>query len=61
MLLRKEDIGARETTSISTILLKLKIKTGTKVELVGKERIAESTKQHLVKGVMRSYCDNGDR
>lgn len=54
VLLRKEGIGARETTSISTIL-KLKIKTGTKVELVGKERIAESTKQHLVEGDMRSY------
>lgn len=30
--------------------------------VVGKERIeAESTKEHLVEEVMKSYCDNGDR
>lgn len=59
-LKRKKDIGGRETTQILTIF-QVKIKARTKIEVVGKERIkAESTKEHL-EGVMKSYCNNGDR
>lgn len=52
VLLRKEDIGGRETTQEIFVILKVKIRAWAKTEVVGKERTteAESTK-HLVEGV----------